>query len=320
MKANAKLSYLRDNKFQELSFEHIIPSDDNSWLDIPTEDWSNLIPIATETTKYATGITDADAVFKQYSNGVNTARDAWVIDISPINLRHKMKFFSEFYNKYEHPHDEIYDTTIKWSRNLKARYERGLKESFQSNKIIEYLYRPFCKRFLYYSDIFIDERGIANSFLCDGNILIAINVGNKQFNVLASKYLVDWHFNGDSRCIPLYYLDKSKKRTSNITAYALKSFRDYYSDSNIKERDIFSYIYAVLHHPKYREQYEKNLNKELPRIPFYEEFETWVRWGNELLKYHIDYEIVPKYPLERVDSQSIRSNKPILTFNESKIK
>jgi Type ISP C-terminal specificity domain len=32
--------------------------------------------------------------------------------------------------------------------------------------------------------------------------------------------------------------------------------------------DIFHYIYAVLHHPEYRERYAANLRRELPRIPF----------------------------------------------------
>ena len=32
-------------------------------------------------------------------------------------------------------------------------------------------------------------------------------------------------------------------------------------------RDIFAYVYALLHHPQYRERYAENLKRELPRIP-----------------------------------------------------
>src|SRR5271166_450369 len=32
--------------------------------------------------------------------------------------------------------------------------------------------------------------------------------------------------------------------------------------------DIFHYVYAVLHHPEYRERYAANLKRELPRMPF----------------------------------------------------
>lgn len=321
MRANAKLSFLRDNKFQDLRFERILPDADYNWLNIPTEDWSNLLPIATQETKYATSLTDANAIFKRYSNGINTARDGWVIDISANNLRHKMKFFSEFYNSYRHVNNEPYDPTIKWSRNLKERFGRRLKERFDSKRMIEYLYRPYSKRYLYYSDIFIDEHGIANDFMCDNNVMIAINVGSKQFNVIASKYLVDWHFNGDSRCIPLCYSGKSGHRTNNITSYALSGFKEHYEDDTIKPKDIFSYVYAVLHHPLYRQKYEINLKRKLPRIPFYDNFRDWVKWGDKLLNYHVNYESMPEYPLHRVDlkgSKIRQSYKPILKVDKDR--
>src|SRR5207237_3997589 len=41
-----------------------------------------------------------------------------------------------------------------------------------------------------------------------------------------------------------------------------------YGDRSITKWDIFHYIYAVLHHPEYRQRYSANLRRELPRIPF----------------------------------------------------
>ena len=41
-----------------------------------------------------------------------------------------------------------------------------------------------------------------------------------------------------------------------------------YADRSITKWDIFHYVYAVLHHPEYRERYAANLRRELPRIPF----------------------------------------------------
>jgi predicted helicase len=48
----------------------------------------------------------------------------------------------------------------------------------------------------------------------------------------------------------------------------LNEFRPHYRDPNITKWDIFHYVYAVLHHPEYRERYAANLKRELPRIPF----------------------------------------------------
>src|SRR5208282_600518 len=52
------------------------------------------------------------------------------------------------------------------------------------------------------------------------------------------------------------------------TDWALEQFRSHYHDPSINKRDIFHYIYAVLHHPEYRQRYAANLRRELPRIPF----------------------------------------------------
>jgi len=57
-------------------------------------------------------------------------------------------------------------------------------------------------------------------------------------------------------------------RRENITDWALEQFRARYHDPSISKWDIFHYIYAVLHHPEYRERYAANLRRELPRIPF----------------------------------------------------
>ena len=35
----------------------------------------------------------------------------------------------------------------------------------------------------------------------------------------------------------------------------------------VMARDIFHYVYAVLHHPEYRQRYAANLKRKLPRIP-----------------------------------------------------
>jgi predicted helicase len=64
------------------------------------------------------------------------------------------------------------------------------------------------------------------------------------------------------------YAEDGSHRRENITDWALEQFRSHYHDSSITKWDIFHYIYAVLHHPEYRERYAANLRRELPRIPF----------------------------------------------------
>jgi predicted helicase len=130
------------------------------------------------------------------------------------------------------------------------------------------------------------------------NIVIAVNVGSKLFNVLASKCLVDYHFNGDSQCLPLYHYDGEGTRRDNITDWALKQFQSHYQDKAITHLDIFHYVYAVLHDPAYREKYRLNLKREFPRIPFYNDFRNWSAWGGRLMELHLGYEKVDPFPLE----------------------
>jgi predicted helicase len=72
-----------------------------------------------------------------------------------------------------------------------------------------------------------------------------------------------------NQCFPFYtYAEDGTHRRENITDWALEQFRTHYHDPSITKWDIFHYIYAVLHHPEYRERYAANLRRELPRIPF----------------------------------------------------
>ncbi len=69
----------------------------------------------------------------------------------------------------------------------------------------------------------------------------------------------------------------------------------------ITKRDIFHYVYAVLHHPAYRQKYELNLKREFPRIPFYDDFWQWAAWGEQLMALHLHYETSAPFPLQRTD-------------------
>lgn len=66
-------------------------------------------------------------------------------------------------------------------------------------------------------------------------------------------------------CFP-FFICKSV-RPHNIPRSTLDRFIAHYDDDTITREQIFHYVYAVLHHPDYRERYAENLKRELPRIP-----------------------------------------------------
>ena len=74
------------------------------------------------------------------------------------------------------------------------------------------------------------------------------------------------------------------------------------------KKAIFFYVYALLHHPLYRERYKENLKRELPRLPLVgdrQTFLTLVEIGQKLADLHLNYEMVAEYPLEWVEKKKV---------------
>src|SRR5438874_1016806 len=59
---------------------------------------------------------------------------------------------------------------------------------------------------------------------------------------------------------------------------------------DISKRDIFYYVFGILHHPGYRTKFAHNLKRELPRIPFAPDFWAFAEAGKELARLNLDYE------------------------------
>ena len=113
----------------------------------------------------------------------------------------------------------------------------------------------------------------------------------------------------NTQCFPFYtYAEDGSNRRENITDWALEQFRTQYNDDRISKWDIFHYVYALLHHPQYREKYAANLKRELPRIPFAPDFRGFAEAGARLAELHVNYEKQPEYPLQRLESKDEKLN------------
>ncbi len=89
-------------------------------------------------------------------------------------------------------------------------------------------------------------------------------------------------------------------RQDNISDDAFTDYRARYGDRVTKD-SVFAYVYGILHSPAYRERYETDLAKLLPRIPEVataEAFFAFAESGQRLLDLHIGYEDVDPYPLQ----------------------
>ena len=198
------------------------------------------------------------------------------------NIRRSIEFYNSEVSRYLHsprpPVDgfvRYQDHELGWSRDLKADLKRGRRAEFDLGKVRRSLYRPFTKSFLFFDRIMNEEvyrmpSVFPNQQTESENTLIWVKQGTEvPIFSLAAKCIPNLLPQGGSQCFPFYVYDEDgSNRRENITDWALHEFRTHYSDPNITKWDIFHYVYAVLHHPEYRERYAANLKRELPRIPF----------------------------------------------------
>ena len=291
-------------------------------------EFDTFIPMGTKAAKATKG-TASDVIFKIYSNGVKTNRDAWTYNFNRDVLTQNISRMMDNYNaevarwsqrtNREAKIDDFvaYDETkISWSRDLKVKLKRGTIAEYVEHKVRTSLYRPFAKSNLYFDRTMNDVVYVFPSIFPipeteTENLAICVTgIGNKgPFTPLMTQIIPCLGLLGSDQCFPFYiYNEDGTNRRENITDWALAEFRAHYNEDTITKWDIFHYTYALLHHPVYREKYEMNLKRDLPHIPFAEDFWGFATAGTALADLHVNYESVPKYDkLRNIETPACRS-------------
>jgi predicted helicase len=274
-----KYDFLNDaGDIKGINWRELQPNEDHTWLTegLQTE-FSDFIPV-----------TDAEGrVFGEHSLGISTNRDSIVYGFQTAEVsKNVRKLITQYtsqldlYRRTDKPQnlDSFVDHgALKWSRNLKRHFTSGDVPKFTASNLRRVLYRPYATATLYHSDILVDEPAHSAQYAlgtAKENLLLCFTGpgSDKPFCALSSNLPVDLHLVSPgctTQCFPFYtYAEDGTDRRENITDWALEQFRSHYHDPSIAKWDIFHYIYAVLHHPEYRERYAANLRRELPRIPF----------------------------------------------------
>ena len=270
-----------------------------------------------------------DVIFHKYSLGVSTNRDGWVRKFDLESLKTKCQSIIETYNshvfRWERRLDQSLnvddfvdyeDNKISWSSTLKSKLKQGKIAEFNENKVRLSLYRPFTSSYLFFDRTMNDRPALFPTIFptenseVENRAICVSAVGNKKpFHCLMTNQIPDLHLTGDSQCFPFYIYDEDgSNRRENITDWALDGFRSHFKDFSIGKWDIFNYLYGLLHHPKYRERYQNDLRRQLPRIPLATDFHAFSVAGSRLAKLHVDYEEQPEYPLNCLESPGFTLN------------
>ena len=283
---------------------------------------------------------------------LKTGRDAWVYNFNRNSLTENVQGIINTYNaetdRWKRTENQqvnvndfvVYDDKkIKWDRELRQHLQRGRHAEWTENKVRTSLYRPFTKSNLFFDRVLNNCVYLFPSFFptpeteSENRAICLTDQGSeKPFMTVMSDQLTDLHVVSpgcSAQCFPFYTYDEDgTNRQENITDWVLSEFRTHYSDDTITKWDIFHYTYALLHHPIYREKYEMNLKRDLPHIPFAEDFWEFAKAGAALADLHINYESVPKYDQLRqtetpdipvnwyVEKMKLSKDEAQLTYND----
>ena len=319
-----KYRYLDEKeRYDKIEWNPIAPNKRNTWLTEGLQDeFETFIPLGNKEAKATKGVAGG-VIFKTFSLGVSTNRDSWVRNFSwqvlMENMKRTIDNYKEHLFKWDRRTDQSanvddfvsYDSKeISWSRDLKAKLKRSKTVEHAEDKVRNALYRPFTKSFLYFDRVMVDIVAVFPSIFPteetekENQAICLTTVGNKKpFHCLMTRQIPDLHLTGDSQCFPFYTYDEDGgNRRENITDWALDSFRSHYRDDTISKWDIFHYVYGLLHHPHYRERYQANLKRELPRIPFAPDFRAFAEAGARLATIHVGYEEQPVFGLKQIET------------------
>ena len=311
------------NEQKHLPWQNIEPDEKGYWINQSTSDFESLLPLGD---KKARGKSTAESIFNLFSLGINTSRDTWMYDHNSENLVKKVQYFIDIYQseleRWQNIPDEekgntsqekerfldnfVY-TRIKWDGTLKTALTKNHINQFENKKIIYSLYRPFRICTYYYDLIYTNSTYQMPRIFPTGargeNLLICASKGQRvNFQSLMTNIIpnLDIFLPDANQCFPLYRYGEDGNQTSNITSDYRQEFIDALQ-ADVTDEQIFYYIYAMLHHPQYREDYKIDLTQNLPAVPISPDFFTLSALGRELGDLHVSFDTTEPYDITRTD-------------------
>ncbi|MFM6249406.1 MAG: type ISP restriction/modification enzyme, partial [Dolichospermum sp.] len=277
------------------------------------------------------------------SVGIVTARDSLTIQNTPENVEKIVNDFGFLPPETAREKYDLGKDTRDWQVNLaqddikKSRVKEKVKGKVTKNLIINHelikpiLYRPFDIRYTYYT-------GKSRGFICMPrndvmkNMILGDNLGlitvrqvaegifNHCFiaeNIIASRITIS--NKGIGYLFPLYIYpenETSQERKPNFSPEFIAAISSTLGDIPTPE-NIFYYIYAVFHSPKYRQRYSQFLKIDFPRVPLTnnnELFNQLVTQGEKLINLHL-MKNIPPTPITKSET-STTANLPLFNGEE----
>lgn len=311
-----------------MPWQNLQPNEHGDWISLRNEGFEKFIPLGDKDDK-----TNRRTFFLPvYGRGIATSRDAWSYNSSAQSLSLNISGSIDFYNnhvgqfldqKKTNPEIEVEKfidldkTKFAWDYAQRIDLQKGLKYTFDKHSITESIYRPYFKQHLYFNRHLLNRVYQMPKIFPTGqhkNLVICVSGAgaSKDFSALITEFVPDVQVQFNGQCFPLYYYEETQSnsplfvksgeaeytRKDAISDFILKQAQSQYGN-NVTKEDIFYYVYGFLHSPQYRNTFEADLKKMLPRLPLAEkvtDFWTISKAGRHLAELHLNYETVDAYP------------------------
>jgi predicted helicase len=296
----------------------IQPDEKNDWLNQTSRIFDNFSVLGDKKSK--------QKVFREYSNGVKTQRDAWCYNASYSVLVRNCELMISTYNEEVSKLAGKSDTEIRsavttdkkrisWSDHLFQSISRGRIMPKRDLVVRESIYRPFYVTNLFFERQFNDRQGQIPKIYSDPQkkvlSIMTTGVGAKDFSCLMVNRIPDIQLLFNGQLFPsLIEIDTdnsndlfqdSQDKTiivSGILQTFLDEVRKFYRQKELDVDTLFFYIYGVLHSKQYRASFSSDLLKSLPRlplVPLIEKFFEFSTAGKLLSDLHANFDTQPTF-------------------------
>lgn len=244
---------------------------------------------------------DETSIFTICSLGITGNKDNY--DFYPENVIPKIAAQEEAEARSKAEKEQQIISLLAEELETKTQKDRSI------HQVKPILTRPFFQKYCYYSPLSSQDLQQNSIFFpvdkeVENTLIVYANTNRSTpFYVFATDKLVASDAWDKKYCLALYLYDNEGDTEINISDDALFSFRNFYKNlrPRVEKKDIFNYVYAVLHHPLYQQTFAHFLQSETPRIPFYADFWKWASWGRRLLQLHVNYKQLAPFPFEKTD-------------------
>lgn len=226
--------------------------------------------------------------------GISTYRDGFVIDIDEDKLIERIK---DFYNSPAKDIEDKYKLKFSQGKNIEERQIEGV---FDEDRVYITEFRPFDRRFIYYSADLVDRPRQKNTkhILNHNNISLVTIRRSRDESKSWNEVFVTNNLPTGSTTItsldrnyiaPLYLYHEDGTKSPNLDPTELSILTQNLTIGYSPE-NILDYVYAILHSQNFIEKYGALLKNDFPRIPppkNNKEFERLVKLGKELRELHL---------------------------------